>query len=53
MGLRKVRRNVAKAKMKTANIKQPNKTKHKNIDDKGNPIIQTHKSFFSMHWREG
>ena len=52
MGLRKFKRDVAKAKMKKAGIIQPTKTKYKNVDDNGNAVIQIRKSFFAAHWRD-
>ena len=52
MGLRKFKRDVAKAKMKKVGIVQPTKTKYKNVDDSGNAVIQIRKSFFAAHWRD-
>ena len=52
MGLRKLKRNIAKTQMKNAGISQPNKARYKTIDGKGNPVTCHTSSFFSTHWRD-
>ena len=53
MGLRNLKRNVAKNKMKQGGIVQPTKHNYKHVDDNGNAIKVKRPSFFSQHWREG
>lgn len=52
MGLRKLKRSIAKADMKKAGIIQPNKSSYKSIDQNGNPGKQHTSSFFAAHWRD-
>ena len=52
MGIRKYKRDMAKAKMKQAGIVQPTKTRYKNVDDNGNAVTQVRKSFFATHWKD-
>jgi len=53
MGLRNLKRKVAKNKMKQAGIVQPTKHNYKQVDDSGNATRVQRPSFFSQHWREG
>lgn len=52
MGLRQLKRQIAKNVMHKVGISQPNKKQYDYIDDSGKFTTKVRDSFFSTHWKD-